>query len=344
MNTRLSSTIDWLRLPLILFIILLHSYTAVKIPDDSYFKCIYLFALWLGETGVPGFFIISGFLFFNSKKTYKQKITTRIHSLLIPYIIWNSIILGMYIFTYIIGFPQAINGKNIAYYTWIDYLRAYWDRGVFDNGNFVPILCPLWYIRNLLILSLISPLIFYLVKYLREVFLILTAIWWMSTPHNAFTSQTIFFFSLGAYFSVINIDPLTILQRHKNIFSILFFSFAIIDIFTHSMFSCSYALQLHRLSIIFNLPFLFILSDYCIHELHIKAIYPNSVFFIYCAHYPICTALRKSMAVICFQNSTTLNIALYFICVCLTIIICVSMYSILNRYFPKIKNILTSGR
>ncbi len=344
MSSRLSSSIDWLRFPLIIFIILLHNYTAVKISDDNFFSLIYPFALWLGETGVPGFFVISGFLFFNSKKTYKQKITTRIHSLLIPYILWNSIILLMYIFTYTIGFPQDINGKNIADYTAVDYLRVYWDRGVFDNGNFVPILCPLWYIRNLLILSIISPLIYYFVKYIRELFLLLTAIWWMSTPHNAFISQTIFFFSLGAYFPIVNRDPITILQRYKNIFLVLFFIFAISDILTHTMYSYSYALQLHRLSLIFNLPFLFLLSDFFIHELYIKAIYPNSVFFIYCAHYPICTAIRKFIAFICPQNSTTLNIALYFASAVLTIIISVSMYSILNGHFPKIKKILTNGR
>ena len=55
---RLSDTISWLRFPLIFFIILLHCYSVVKIEgisSNNFFNIIYLPALWLGETGVPGF-------------------------------------------------------------------------------------------------------------------------------------------------------------------------------------------------------------------------------------------------------------------------------------------------
>ena len=87
----MSAAITWLRFPLIFLIILLHCYSVVKLdgPRDTYFKAIYPFSLWLGETGVPGFFFISGYLFFLSKKTYLQKINTRIHTLLVPYLLWK---------------------------------------------------------------------------------------------------------------------------------------------------------------------------------------------------------------------------------------------------------------
>lgn len=70
-----SSTISRLRFPLIFLVIMLHGYSVVQIPGNhaTYFKAMYPFALWLGETGVPGFFFISGFLFFLSHKTYFEK-------------------------------------------------------------------------------------------------------------------------------------------------------------------------------------------------------------------------------------------------------------------------------
>ena len=196
---RLSETITLLRFPLIFLIILLHCYSTVRLPGDhgQYFRMTYPFSLWLGETGVPGFFFISGFLFFLSKKRYQQKLQTRFHTLLIPYLLWNAILLGLYTLAYILGFPQDINGKNIADYTIIDYIRSFWDRGSYDEGNFVPILCPFWYIRNLLVMSLLSPIVYYFVKYIREAFLLFVAVWWLLTPHNAFISQTILFFCLG---------------------------------------------------------------------------------------------------------------------------------------------------
>ena len=166
---RLSDAITWLRFPLIFLIILLHCYSTVRLPGDHglYFRIIYPFSLWLGETGVPGFFFISGFLFFFSKKRYHQKLLSRFHTLLIPYLLWNALLLALYIIAYWAGYPQDINGKNIAEYTLFDYIRAFWDRGSYDNGNFVPILCPLWYIRNLLIMSILSPIFYYIIKFIR---------------------------------------------------------------------------------------------------------------------------------------------------------------------------------
>ena len=69
-NERLSAAITWLRFPLILFIIMLHCYSVQRLEGDheAYFKVLYPFSLWMGETGVPGFFFISGFLFFLSKR------------------------------------------------------------------------------------------------------------------------------------------------------------------------------------------------------------------------------------------------------------------------------------
>ena len=63
---RLSEAITWLRFPLIFLIILLHCYSTPRLPGNHevYFKMTYPFSLWLGETGVPVYFSISGFLFF----------------------------------------------------------------------------------------------------------------------------------------------------------------------------------------------------------------------------------------------------------------------------------------
>ena len=195
-SDRLSRAITWLRFPLIFFIIMLHCYSVQRLEGnhDFYFKVIYPFSLWLGETGVPGFFFISGYLFYLSKKSYLQKIQSRINTLLVPYLLWNLLLLALYLIAYAFGYPQDINGKSIVNYGIIDYLRVFWDRGSYDNGNFTPLLCPLWYIRNLIILSVLSPLFFYLIRYAREVFLLITTIWWMMTYDNAFIPQTILFF------------------------------------------------------------------------------------------------------------------------------------------------------
>ena len=346
---RLSEAITWLRFPLIFLIILLHCYSTVRLPGDHglYFRIIYPFSLWLGETGVPGFFFISGFLFFHSQKRYPQKLETRFHTLLIPYLLWNALLLGLYIIVFIAGYPQDINGKSISDYTFIDYVRAFWDRGSYDNGNFVPILCPFWYIRNLLIMSVLSPLFYYIIKYVREAFLLIVAIWWFFTPHNAFISQTILFFSLGAYFSILKKNPLVIFNKYKKLCLILFAIFAIGDIITHTICVTPVNLLVHRLSLLFNIPALFFIANYCCQHgvtSQLLKLLPNSAFIVFSVHYPIVVIMRKVCAAKLGDASDLIHIPLYFLCVLLATTLSLLIYICLDKFCPKVKNILSGNR
>ena len=200
---KLSRSIETLRFPLILLIICLHCYTstsAITRGHDIYFRLIYPVSLWMGETGVPAFFFISGLLFFYSKKTFLQKIKSRFHTLLIPYLFFNALILCGYLCLMIFGKTITILGKDLADYTLIDYIRAFWDRGVWDHGNGSPLLCPLWYIRNLMVLVILSPIIYYIIKYTKLLFPVFFGLLWINAHDSAYTLQSLTMFSLGAYF------------------------------------------------------------------------------------------------------------------------------------------------
>ena len=345
-SQRTSIVISWLRFPLILLIIMLHCYSVQKLEGnhEMYSNVMYPFALWLGETGVPGFFFISGFLFFFSKKTYLEKLRSRIHTLLVPYFLWNFILLSLYIFAYAIGYPQSINGRNIADFSINDYLRLFWDRGSYDKGNFVPLLCPLWYIRNLIIMSVISPLLYYIIKYTRELYLLIIAVWWLTTYHNAFIPQTLFFFSLGAYLSILCINPLEMADKKKALIISLFFFFSICDIISHVLIETPISLQIHRLSLISNIPVLLLLSDWAIRHGLSNKILTNSAFIVFCVHYPIVAILRKICMAKFGDASDITQIILYFVCVGISTLLSIFIYWGLNRYFPKTKNILSGNR
>ena len=345
-NYRLSAAITWLRFPLIFFIILLHCYSVVRLEGEhvTFFKAVYPFSLWLGETGVPGFFFISGYLFFLSKKSYKQQLETRFHTLLIPYLLWNGILLALYLIAYASGYPQDINYRNIAEYKLIDYLRLFWDRGSYDDGNFVPLLCPFWYIRNLLIMCFLSLIFYYIIRYGRAFFLLIVAIWWMSTYHNAFIPQTILFFSLGAYFSIHNVNPLKLVTDNKKWFIIGFFIFGIADLTTHIIFNTSINLQVHRLALIFNIPFLLLLADTCASRGYSNSQLPNAAFIVFAVHYPIVVVLRKFCAAKFATASDATHILLYFFCIIIATAVSLLIYLVLAKYFPKLKNILSGNR
>ena len=345
-KARLSAAITWLRFPLIFLIILLHCYSVQRLEGshETYFRVLYPFSLWLGETGVPGFFFISGFLFFLSKKSYSTKLENRIHTLLIPYLLWNLMLLILYLAAWAIGYPQDINGRSLADYTPIDYLRLFWDRGSYDNGNFVPLLCPLWYIRNLLIMSILSPLLYYITRYAREVFLMVVTIWWMMSYHNAFIPQTILFFSLGAYFSIFERDPLQTVYKYKRTFLILFAIFAICDIISHTAYGTTINLQIHRLSLIFNIPALLVLADWCIQHKYNSKLLPNAAFIVFCVHYPIVLVLRKICITQFADASDVIHILLYIVCVIIATILSISIYLLMDRFLPSTKKILSGNR
>ena len=345
-NSRISAAITWLRFTLIFFIIMLHCYSVQRLEGNHvfFYKVLYPFSLWMGETGVPSFFFISGYLFFLNRKTYSRKIETRVHTLLIPYIIWNLLLLVLYVVSNSIGYPQDINGKNLADYNFVDYIRLFWDRGSYDNGNFVPLLCPLWYIRNLLIMSILSPLLYYIIKWAREAFLIVIAFWWMMSYHNAFIPQTVLFFSMGAFYSIFLINPLQLFDKRKRLFMSLFSIFATCDIISHTVYGTPVNLQIHRLSLIFNIPALFLLADYCMRHVFHNQLLSNAAFVVFCVHYPIVVSLRKFCISSFADVNDGIHILLYFVCVIISTLLSLGSYVFLNKFFPRLRIILSGKR
>ena len=341
---RTSAAITWLRFPLIFLVILLHAYSVVQLPGShaAYFKTVYPFALWLGETGVPGFLFISGYLFFLSHKTYGEKLKGRFHSLLVPYLLWNGLLLLGYLAAYAAGHPQDINGRSMVDYGWADYVRLFWDRGSFDNGNFVPLLCPYWYIRNLLLLSLLSPIIYILVQRLGAIFFLLpVAIWWMLTPHNAFIPQSVLFFSLGAFFSIRSKVPLQLFHDWRKPLLALFLLFALADVLSHILVPTPVNLQLHRLALLFNLPALFLLADWLSQRGCQSALLTNAAFIVFSIHYPLMVVLRKACTHYLGDACDGVQLLLYVGCVVAATLLSLLFYLVLPVWA---RNLLSGNR
>ena len=111
------------------------------------------------------FFLLSGMLFFNGIESVKgcyPKMKKRVHSLLVPYLIWNVIFILWYdVLQNLPGIGGYINSDMVGSLTkngLLDALRVlYWE-----PANF-----PLWFVRDLMIMVAVSPLLYYLIKYLK---------------------------------------------------------------------------------------------------------------------------------------------------------------------------------
>lgn len=346
---RLSAAIAWLRFPLILCVVMLHCYCTVPLPNQEnhhlYFSLVYPFGLWLGESGVPAFFFISGFLFYISKKKYIDRIKSRVYTLVFPYFLWNSLFLIIYLIIFLMGYPMDILGKNISEYGIIDYVRAYIDRGEYNDGNNGPILCTYWYVRNLFLLCLISPLWLYLNRYLKFLFPAILAAWWMSLHHNALLAESIFFFNLGAYFAIHNINPLELVHKRRIIFLAFWIIISLADI-THSVIDYVGAFYIHRLSLITNIFAFIFLTDLFVKG-EMKKVSPflaGSVFWVFATHDHLAIALRRLCLHFWGDVSDIAHFLLYWATFITVVVICLLSYAVMKRLFPTFVKFATGNR
>ena len=164
-DAALSKTIMFLRFPLIVSVVFIHAGLEgvviggnVTVHDGQFpiYESVYhVITNELARVSVPLFFFISGFLFFYrtdfSMKAYGQKLKKRVRTLLVPYVFWNAAALLAFV-TIQIFMPSLTSGNNkpILDYGLPDYLDLFWGH---------PISYQFWFIRDLMVVVLVSPLV-----------------------------------------------------------------------------------------------------------------------------------------------------------------------------------------
>lgn len=342
---RLSASIACMRFPLAVSIIIYHSHTIVTIPDKPlYFELTYPFALWIGETGVPAFFFIAGLWFFYSAKSYQTKIKDRIRTLVIPYFLWNSLLLAAFVIALLLGFNLLINqSKYIADYGVVDYLRAYWDCGDWSWGNGKPVYPPMWFVRNLFLLCLLSPLFKVVIKATGVLLPLAACLFWLLFPGFWLSIESVAAFTLGAYFPLRNVSLMDLLDKYRSYFVVALLLFGLADILTNTILPVPFNLQIHRLAVLTN-----ILTIPLVGQLFLSRNMPmkslsKMAFFIYCVHLPLVALFRKP--VLQFPElSEGAHIVLYLLTVVAVTFMTVWLYQLTRRLLPSFLKLATGNR
>jgi fucose 4-O-acetylase-like acetyltransferase len=341
-----SKTIDYLRFPLIIGVILIHSYSnsitlnGVSVLFIDHFPINYiiqsLFSKVMGMFCVPIFFFMSGFLFFLNCEidlpTYRKKINNRIRTLFIPYVFWNLLVLLIYFIAQTI--PQIspyVNQPIIRNYSFIDYLNAF---GGFDDGK--PIAFQFWFIRDLFMVSLLTPLLKLLLSYFKYYGLIVVGtIWYFNSlliiPEYLLT--TLFFFTFGAYFSYNKKNFISYFRKYSFLSAIIYPIVAALDLFTDGMAFNPY---IHNLNILIGVFFCFNLVSFFIEKGSIQnnRILSRSSFFIFAMHEPLLSFIRKIMYKILSPSTEFMLLVIYFGGMIFTLCITLFFYYCLKKYFP----------
>ena len=164
------------------------------------------FSTFLADLAIPGFALISGYLFFAtaefSKEAYNKKIKNRVFTLLIPYIVWNLIVFAGDVALAFLGKNNLVNNTE---WDFLNVLNIFWS--IKGNGaGTCPYNGPLWYIRDLFILCLITPVIYPLLKsrFFKYVFVVVLLVALFVNIPYVYYHERIFtvYFCLGAFFAV----------------------------------------------------------------------------------------------------------------------------------------------
>ena len=137
-----------------ILIFFIHSYFAQDVLSDSLISLVnhkvsYFFSCTITKFAVPMFFMLSGISFFKeySNKKYLKKIKNRTFTLVIPYLIWNTVWLFWEIFTSY-SFLSKLSTSEPYPLTLSSILKGIF----FYNCNL-----PFWFIFDLIIFSFAAP-------------------------------------------------------------------------------------------------------------------------------------------------------------------------------------------
>lgn len=376
----LSKTISYLRFPLTVGVVFIHFDLSTGLDiggmtygmnnPDWYFFIINMISGTLATIGVPLFFLISGFLFFYRKdfscEVYRQKLQSRFMTLFVPYTLWNLIAIIWQLKCFLPGvssfYPPVEVQITPARIFNTFFCNTTAGSGIFVSaqsgamgGVIIPVDGPLWYVRDLMVMVVVSPVIYWLIKRIRNWYVLLVGIVWYFSPFilpkdnytliyiNMIVTAA-FFFSIGAYFSIHKENFVMCFRKLKYV-PLAYLIIAIADVMTKEMVFNSY---IHKLGILLGIVSVVIMTSYLLEHKKIKvnATLANSSFFIFALHYMIITNIGKVAFILLRvpDNNPFAMLTLYFGTVIVTITICLVFYVLLKRYMPRTCNLLTGGR
>ena len=203
---RFRNQITWMMFLFSILVIWVHSYNVELFaagtswgPDwDRLAQIETFWSVGVGQIAVPGFFLVSSYLFFRNFQLSKLagKWKSRFFSVVIPYTVWNLLYYIGYVAATRLPMVSRVIGKTQVPISVEEAARAVLQY------SYAPIF---WYLYQLIILLVLAPLIYGVVKnrvigacYLA---VLVTALYFhMDTGHP--NTDALFYFSAAAYAAV----------------------------------------------------------------------------------------------------------------------------------------------
>jgi surface polysaccharide O-acyltransferase-like enzyme len=356
LDSEQSLRLNLLRFPLIVGVIFIHICgTTVGVPGSALIVDQHNFitdfieniiSQGIARTAVPLFFLMSGYLFFFglewSKKNYLEKVKSRIKTLLVPFLFWNIVTL------FLIALAQEIpatrgyfSGRNalITSFDGFDYLCA-----IFGIGR-APISYQFWFIRDLMLLVLLTPIIHQLNRKLPFPYLIsLFVLWFLNIGQLAIPSmEATLYFSIGCFLGFHN-KSLFLFDRFGKRIVVAYAAILISGVMFNSSEIYPYMQKLGIFLGVFSLLYAtkFVADSRALKQAILWL--ASASFFVFATHEPLLTVIKKLTDKSSLSQLPGALLALYFLVPVVTITFSIFAYRCLSRISPKFSGIITGGR
>ncbi len=329
----LSEKIKILSFFLTVLIVVLHSnMSMLSTGVVSFFQLV--ITTEVTRIAVPLFYLISGFLFFvnyeNTWADYKRKLSSRTRSLLVPYILF---FLCGSLAMFVLGHVYTI--------------EALWK--IIKHGlmAYPPVFYPLWFLRDLYIIVLLSPIIYWMIRKIPWSIIYFFVIWVLGKEFcvGIPSSESMFFFVMGAFLTI----KVKWLEQteHRGAWGYVYLWLLLCFLNRYiSEFVIRLPYATHGVILLLGIYAIWILYDklYPIFNESLKTanIYKFS-FLIYLLHEPILTIIKKTGLFFLGCSSFSVGI-IYILAPLMTVYIVYVIGRCLYSYSPKFLSLLTGGR
>jgi peptidoglycan/LPS O-acetylase OafA/YrhL len=354
MNKYLSNKLTFFSFWMIVLVVLLHSLNVdFTICDNFICSFQYLLSHKLAQIAVPLFFFISGYLYFLKKDIDKKNdyfffitaIKKRFKTIMLPFVLWCVF---WFLFMYFLQQLPVIK----EYFSEPIHLMAFQDKIL--NLFFYPLNYPFWFLRELMVLIILTPLLFLGIKYLKIIFVFLLfalAIFFGNImakyDFRILGSIPLLFFSLGAFLSLNKMD-ITFKPKKINAILLLIFwiGFNLMSIYVEKYSFLDDTVI--RAGNIFK-DFLGCLAVWYLYDVFNRDYqwknysFYNYSFFIFAFHGIPALIFVRISSIICKGNPYYLFLA-YLLIFISAVVISIFVGKSTNKLLPKVYKILTGSR
>ncbi len=325
-NTSQYNVIRQLRFPMMVLVTYAHSYGHVaenfnllSLDWNTYEFLKLLISQTLVKVAVPVFFFMSGYLFFSNVKewnltVYREKMLRRVKTLLIPYLIWNLL--------------MAVKLKTFSWSMfWVYWKPAGTQIDWLGNEQLMtaPANMPLWFLRDLIIVSLLAPIIYIGIRYLGYWLLGLLTMCYLSgicAFIPGLSAYAVYFFTFGAFLSIRKMDLVETMKRYELPAYILSVILAIAMICTYHTSTFSSLMLVFRIT---GAIAVFCLASHISQKGHSPLC--DSAYFIYLAHYVFFMSFVDEAFFSIFDTSMASLSVHYLLCPLIKVSIFVGIYT-----------------